>query len=173
MLFLVKKYNCNTRITEEKDVKYYYFTIDYIIPIIIPNYFNLKCLTRFGRDEYTMGGGRYIRLNKAYTIQDITNTYYIGYKYNIYDIRTIQKFNLEITETYISNVCKHGFVEVLEYLKKRGLLLEYHETAIDNASANCHINILEWWKHSGLPLKYSERILTMASQNDNIKVLEW
>jgi hypothetical protein len=98
-------------------------------------------------------------------------------KYLLYDIWTIKKFKLEITEFYVLDVCQIGKTDILEYLKNldNGITLsKYSEKALDVASEFGKIHVLEWWKNSGLELKYSTDALDLAScDHYNIDILEW
>jgi hypothetical protein len=114
--------------------------------------------------------------NYAYTDKII-----MGDRFPLYDLKTIKKFNLNITDVYISELCKRGKVNILEWLFDSGLELKYTSDALDWASCNgldlasCngHVNVLEWWKNSGLELQYTESALNWASENCHINVLEW
>ena len=96
-------------------------------------------------------------------------------KYQLYSIKAIKKFNLEITDDYIIEACFQNKIDILEWLKnnKLDILLKYDTYKLDDASYNGNIDVLTWWKNSGLPLKYSERALTAASRNNKINVLTW
>jgi hypothetical protein len=123
-------------------------------------------------------------------------------RYPLYDIKTIKKFKLSISNDYISGVCRigrtdildwllninkdfkydehaltwasyNGHINVLDWWVNNNLPLLYTEYCLDGASRSGHINVLNWWKNSGLELKYTERALNEASQNGHIHVLDW
>jgi hypothetical protein len=122
-------------------------------------------------------------------------------RYYLYDPETIKKFDLKITEPYVSkyvdlfstknqkntelqlsfkNVSRalhlasaNGLVKVLEWLKKSGLPLKYTEDALNLASQYGHVEVLDWWLNSKLPLKYDENALHLASGNGHVNVLDW
>uniref|UniRef100_A0A6C0E6S2 Ankyrin repeat protein n=1 Tax=viral metagenome TaxID=1070528 RepID=A0A6C0E6S2_9ZZZZ len=94
-------------------------------------------------------------------------------EYYLFDPKTIIKFNLVISDEYITSACAVGCVGILEWLKKSGLLSKCPDDAVDSASLYGHINVLEWWKNSGLPLKYSSDAMDNASCDGYVNVLEW
>jgi hypothetical protein len=96
-----------------------------------------------------------------------------GDSYDIYSIKTIKKFNLKITSDYINNLCKHGKINILEYLLQNNKIIDYDTHALRYASENGHVNVLEWWKNSGLELKYDEYALSNASKYGYTNVLQW
>jgi len=96
--------------------------------------------------------------------------------YYLYDIKTIKKFNLKITDYQVLDLFKFGHIEVLEWLKKSNMLflsLRRKNIYMDIASEYGHVDILEWMKNSGLPLKYSDKAFINASKNGHVNVLEW
>jgi len=109
-----------------------------------------------------------IKCNNLYSKKIIQSDYYY-----LYNIKTVEKFNLKITCDYIVEVCKYNHTDLLTLLKNSDIPLEYNEKALDTASAIGHINILEWWKRSGLELRYSESSLNEASRYGHTNVLEW
>jgi hypothetical protein len=135
--------------------KFYSDRVDHIRPVIV--------LSNTLYQKMGHISGRYTFINNAI----------VGDEYYLYDVNTIKKFNLKITQEYIHEISKRGLINVLDWLKKNGLLIEYDNTAIDIASTCGHINVLEWWKNSGLPLKYSEKALDDASYSGRLNVLEW
>jgi hypothetical protein len=101
-------------------------------------------------------------------------------KYPIYSIKTIEKFNLGITNLYVQALCRENKlnnIEILEYLysnKPEVFNWTYYlNYPLDSMSENGNVNCLEWWKNSGLELTYSSRALDSASMNGHINVLEW
>ena len=101
------------------------------------------------------------------------NEYVLSNKYSLFDVKTIKKFNLPITNEYINIVCAFGKVDTLDYLSKKLNNFPYDEWALSWASFNGHVNVLEWWLKSGLELKYTELALYCASCKGQVKVLEW
>jgi hypothetical protein len=97
----------------------------------------------------------------------------LGYKYPLYDLETIKKFNLKIDNHYVKKVCELGKVEILEWWKNSGLELKYPTDVLNVASRWGQVEVLEWWKNSGLELKYSVDALNWASESGHINVLEW
>jgi ankyrin repeat protein len=102
-----------------------------------------------------------------------TDKIIVSNEFQLYSLKTIIKFNLNITDLYISEVCKRGKANILEWWKNSGLELKYNESALNWASSFGHVNVLEWWKKSGLELKYTASALNSASQNGQVEVLEW
>jgi hypothetical protein len=108
------------------------------------------------------------------------NTFILSDKYYIYSIKTIKIFNIPINFSYIKDLCRHGKVEVLEYLMNSHKNQTVNENVkrylesnlLDLASEFNQLHVLQWYK-SNLPLKYSKRALTKASEYSNILILEW
>jgi hypothetical protein len=138
----------------------YYWYIDHITPIIsLNNNFGARCLSEL-----------YFHPCTQYYYND---KFIIGDTYYIYNIKTIEKFNLKITGGYISEVCLRGHIDILEWWKKSKLPLEYSNDTLDFASHKKHFDILNWWLNSGLELKYTKWALDLASKNDDIDILNW
>jgi hypothetical protein len=97
----------------------------------------------------------------------------MGDRFPLYSLKTIKKFNLNITSDYIDQVCKNGNVDILEWWKNSGLELKYNEWVLNGASWYGQVEVLEWLKNSGLKLKYNELALDWASRNGKVDVLEW
>lgn len=95
-----------------------------------------------------------IKCNNLYSKKIIQSDYYY-----LYNIKTVEKFNLKITCDYIVEVCKYNHTDLLTLLKNSDIPLEYNEKALDTASAIGHINILEWWKNSQLLFVHDESSL--------------
>jgi len=102
------------------------------------------------------------------------------YKYSLFAINTIIKFNIDVNEPYyIDTLSLYGKLHILEWLKNIIIIseLKYTEQAMDNVSSSSsgcgYVEVLEWWKNSGLPLKYSKNALDYASCNGYVNVLEW
>jgi hypothetical protein len=102
-----------------------------------------------------------------------TDKIIVGDRFPLYSLKTIKKFNLNITAHYISEVCKRGKINILEWWKNSGLELKYTNDALNMASSSGHVEVLEWWKNSGLELKYTTDALNMASSSGHVEVLEW
>uniref|UniRef100_A0A6C0E7C4 Ankyrin repeat protein n=1 Tax=viral metagenome TaxID=1070528 RepID=A0A6C0E7C4_9ZZZZ len=97
----------------------------------------------------------------------------LGDIYDLYDLKTILKFKLDILPNYTAQICKKGLVTLLTFIKNAGLPLQYDSKALNWVSKEGHINVLDWWKNSGLPLKYSKDALNLASLNGHVAVLDW
>jgi len=97
----------------------------------------------------------------------------LGSKYYLGDPNTIRKFNIEVNESYINNICAIGDVKFLEWWKNSGLPLKYDESTMDMASQNGHVNVLEWLKNSGLSLEYERDYYSWDYYTHNVDVLEW
>jgi hypothetical protein len=131
-----------------------------------------------------------------------SNKIIIGEKYFMYDIKTVKKFNLNLSFHYHMNIIKYnkvnileyfdrtdfdnsnyyllssiasenGCVDVLEWWCKNYKPLRYTKHTLNSASKNGYIHVLDWWKNSGLELKYDEKALLWASENGHQDVLEW
>uniref|UniRef100_A0A6C0E6H9 Ankyrin repeat protein n=1 Tax=viral metagenome TaxID=1070528 RepID=A0A6C0E6H9_9ZZZZ len=89
----------------------------------------------------------------------------------------LEKYVLDsyLMQIAVDKASTNGHVEMLDYLKKIGLLKhgDYTKDAIDQASGKGHTNVLEWWHNSGLALKYSENAIDIASWNGRTNVLNW
>jgi hypothetical protein len=140
----------------KEDIPYFYNNTYWIRPVIVPA--NAKIIK----------GWRF-RHEKGWASREII----LGDRFPLYDLKTIKKFNLNITSSYISEVCKRGKVDILEWWKNSGLELKYDESALYLTSGAGHINVLEWWQNSGLELKYDKDVLNMASRDGKVEVLEW
>lgn len=101
------------------------------------------------------------------------NKVIIGESYDLYSIKNIKKFNLQITAIYVNNLCIHNRLDILNYLLRHNKIIEYDPGIINGASCEGNICILEWWKKSGLPLKYTEFAIDHASMKGQVHVLEW
>jgi len=102
----------------------------------------------------------------------------LGEKYSLFDVETIQKFNLKITERYIDLASSHGQVKILDWCRdSKDVEFKYSSYAIDGASKNGHVEVLEWWlkahNESGLKLKYGLMSLGWASGNNLVHILDW
>jgi len=97
----------------------------------------------------------------------------LGEKHSLFDVKSIQKLNLEVDENYVNRASGEGRVEMLEWLKQSKFEMAYSHIAIDLASGDGHLNVLEWWKNSGLELKYTEEAIDDASMEGHVKILEW
>jgi len=100
----------------------------------------------------------------------------LGDKYALYDVDTIEKFDLSVDENFIKHASMNGCVNFLEWWRSSGLELKYTVDAIDYASQNGHVNVLDWWLKAhnefGLELKYTDAI-DWASSKGHVDVLEW
>uniref|UniRef100_A0A6C0E5W6 Ankyrin repeat protein n=1 Tax=viral metagenome TaxID=1070528 RepID=A0A6C0E5W6_9ZZZZ len=122
-------------------------------------------------------------------------------KYPLYNLETIKKFNLKITNYYITEVCKRGHIDILEWYLINNPSFKFsnqilNETIkcgqiktlewcrernlvpidlpiLDIGSAEGHLEVLVWLQKSGLPCKYSEMAMDDASYYGHIDVLEW
>uniref|UniRef100_A0A6C0E7G4 Ankyrin repeat protein n=1 Tax=viral metagenome TaxID=1070528 RepID=A0A6C0E7G4_9ZZZZ len=99
-------------------------------------------------------------------------------KYPIYSIKTIEKFNVSITYSYVQALLRReNRLNIIKYLysnKPEVFNWTYYlHYPLDSMSKNGNVNCLEWWKNSGLELAYSSDSLDWASHNDHINVLEW
>jgi hypothetical protein len=114
------------------------------------------------------------------------NMLIIKEKYSLFDIKTYEKFGLNIKDNWgiIKYASTLGNVEFLDwtiqYVRSLGYsLLEYKKVFhycfidIDRASENNQVKVLNWWKESLLPLSYSENAIDNASINGHIETLEW
>jgi len=113
------------------------------------------------------------------------NKIILGEKYPLFDVKTIQKFGLKVTEYYVNKVSLYGHIKVLDWLLKirnesgSGSLIkfDYASNAVDWASGNNQLDVLDWWLKAhnefGVKLKYSNWAITEASSKGHVKVLDW
>jgi hypothetical protein len=100
-------------------------------------------------------------------------------KYPLYDVETIKKFNLKITEEYIRlAIYNHTdtIINLLQWLKDNenpALLQLQHKTFIlDAASEYGYADLLDWWFESGLEVNYSIYGYALATVRGHANVLE-
>jgi len=101
------------------------------------------------------------------------NTILLSESYDLYEIKTIKKFNLQITPRYIYHVSLCGHTHILKYLKKNNKISHCPEKTLDFSSKYGRVNVLEWWKNSGFSLNYTSYAIYYAIMHSNIDVLEW
>jgi hypothetical protein len=107
-----------------------------------------------------------------------TDKIILSQKYPLYDVETVKKFNLKITELYIKLAIHSSdtIINLLQWLIDRKdqtlLSLQYTTHILDSASEYGYVNILEWWFKSGLAVNHSIFALRLASFNCHINVLE-
>jgi len=115
-------------------------------------------------------------------------------KYYLYDIKTIKKFNLNIDQYYISDVCRHGAIDVLDYLDNLGYRYDFsssieltgHYNSISVQFVYNRVAVLEWLKKSGsfstydfyenynaLICKWGFTPIDVASYGGHTEVLDW
>jgi len=85
------------------------------------------------------------------------------------------KNNGSMLEKYryaMNDASEAGHIDVLNWWKNSGLTFKYTTDAMHDASKEGHINVLEWWKNSGLPLKYNKRLRIIVSER-RFDVLNW
>ena len=97
--------------------------------------------------------------------------------YPLYDLETIKKFNLEITDRYINNACGLNKIDILEWWKNMGLDIKYNYNGgvlFDTASVNGHLDVLEWLLKNEFSVKCLTRwTINDVSRNGHVNVLEW
>jgi hypothetical protein len=109
------------------------------------------------------------------------NTFILSDKYYIYSIKTIKIFNIPINFSYIKDLCRHGKVEVLEYLMNSHKNQTVNENVkrylesnlLDLASEFNQLHVLQWSTKLELSLNYTENALDNASKNNHYDVLDW
>jgi len=102
----------------------------------------------------------------------------LGERYPLFDLGTIQKFNLKINRYFIRMASWYGCLDILEWwLKTFDPQLTGTSLAVDAASRNGQVDVLEWWlramDRSGLKFKFSADAIDGASENGHLEVLEW
>jgi hypothetical protein len=110
-----------------------------------------------------------------------TNKIILCLKYQLYDLETIQKLDLKITNDYIYKCFRlnyNNIVNLLNYLIQKPDKYELYDILyagelMDIASSDNYIDVLEWLKNCGLELHYSSNSLDNACANGHINVLEW
>jgi len=109
------------------------------------------------------------------------NKIILGDKYPLFDVETIKKFNLKMTEDYVDRASGGGHLDILGWWlrvhNESGLELKYTSNGMEWASKNGHLNVIEWWlrvhNDSGLELKYTSVAIDWASEKGHVSVLEW
>uniref|UniRef100_A0A6C0EA06 Uncharacterized protein n=1 Tax=viral metagenome TaxID=1070528 RepID=A0A6C0EA06_9ZZZZ len=93
--------------------------------------------------------------------------------YDLYNYRTIEKFNFKITRPYIHGLCVNKRIDTINYLKNTNNIPTYldYNTIMDAALIG-DINILEWWGNMIKPPGYTDSMLDLASRHCNINVLD-
>jgi hypothetical protein len=193
-LYLAKIYDAKSLITHLYGYRQNNPPVQYIRIAIVPRDINkhIHCSSQ----EY------YHHFNSICLKAPLCNKLMLSDIYDIYDLKTVKKFNLEPNDEYIYIACLLGKVEILEWCKNKGWdikftkyileiiskkghvhLLEWFKNAgysmkcysnlLNIASEYGHVNVLDWWLKSGLTLKYHERALNIASLNGHKHVLEW
>jgi hypothetical protein len=123
----------------------------YIIPIIVPT-------------------DAIIVRNKYCDTLSINKIIAPNHKYNIYDLKTIIKFNINqyCSINYIEYLCWFGKVDILEWFRKKGLICGSTFMSLLNASERGHVDVLEWWKNTGFILDYNGMCMYMASSKKKL-----
>jgi hypothetical protein len=122
--------------------------------------------------------------NDYYSKDYITahDTIILSEEYNYSDIKSIYKFNIQITHMYISLVCRANNNKTLEYLQKKKCLLHISKNdhlnsfLLCGACKNGYVELLELWKHSGLKFssKFNESLaFRYAFEYNNVNILQW
>jgi hypothetical protein len=112
------------------------------------------------------------------------DTIILSEEYNYSDIKSINKFNIQITPMYISLVCRANNNKTLEYLQKKKFLLHISKNnhlnsfLLCDACRNGYVGLLELWKHSGLkfPSEFNENeslAFRYAFEYNNVNILQW
>jgi hypothetical protein len=108
-----------------------------------------------------------------------TDKIILSQKYSLYDVETVKKFNLKITDEYIKLAIHSSdtIINLLQWLidtkDQTFLQLQYTTHILDSASRYGYANLLEWWINSGLPVNCSiYYALCLASINGHANVLE-
>ena len=109
-----------------------------------------------------------------------TDKIILSQKYSLYDVDTVKKFNLKITDEYIKLAIHSSdtIINLLQWLidtKDQTLLsLQYKTHILESASKHGYVNVLEWWFKSGLSVNCSiYYALSVASINGHVNVLEF
>jgi hypothetical protein len=149
----------------------------WIMGIVIPNQSKFKGVSRcppwlgYIHDYYWSDDG--------YIFSDL---------YDICNITTLKKFNIQITLGYINVLCAFDKTDILDllihnhnlknYLKNLNINQQVNlrwnsELPMDIASAYGSVNVLQWWVDNNMPLSYSYKALHNASVNGHVNVLDW
>ena len=149
--------------TEIGNLKYYYRIAKKIRIVIVKSINNLHKINKIPRDSYTYKNYRCLELN-LYDLDSERDNIIISDVYDLYDHKSIKRFNLEITYDYFIQLCKYDRLDTLEYLMRNNREL-FNETGSirkfihDNtyfgwicaefnpvcvAVSEGHINVLRW-----------------------------
>lgn len=157
------------------DINEYYFLKDFKKMygdscILFENYFRIIITPNYSKNNSTHNSEN---MWSSYAAKLKTSKIILSDKYYLYDIKTIKKFKLKITPSYIAFLCMNNHIEILDWLKENGLLVRCNSFALSTASSFGRIGVLNWWVNSGLPFEYSEWALDWASGHGEIKTLDW
>ena len=97
---------------------------------------------------------------------------------SIFDIKTMEEFELYKHPKFIDLVSENGYYHILErciHVHREHFI--YTSNSINQASLNTHYGVLEWWKEKsikeGIILKYTESSIDCASDMGDCNILNW
>ena len=78
-----------------------------------------------------------------------SNMIILGKKYNMFDIKTIIRFKLYLSSSFVDHVSGNGHVNVLEWLKNSGYKIRHPGNACKSRHSLMRDDVSEWLKKSG------------------------
>src|SRR3989344_4841138 len=113
------------------------------------------------------------QIKEIQTIKEMENNMHKLNKILMYlNYSSYYEFNF-MNDNIVNDICKNGYVKILDWFIDQGIEIKYDEWAINNACINGHINILDWFIKHKLEIKYDKWAIRGVCINGYINVLDW